>query len=86
LVLSKDERDLKDKGTLMDQDKRLLRKLKRDIKRAGNKRRRQFLKRQLEEQPEDAPYAQFEFGRDSSAGLNALDRDAKRRRKPTSRK
>ena len=48
----------------MDQDKRLLRKLKRDIKRAGNKRRRQFLKRQLEEKPEDAPYAEFDFGRD----------------------
>jgi len=65
---------------VMDQDKRLLRKLKRDIKRAGNKRRRQFLKRQLEEKPDDAPYAQFDFGRDSSAGLNALDRDAKRRK------
>ena len=70
----------------MDQDKRLLRKLKRDIKRAGNKRRRQFLKRQLEEKPDDAPYAKFDFGRDSSAGLNALDRDATRRRKPTSGK
>jgi hypothetical protein len=63
----------------MDQDKRLLRKLKRDIKRAGNKRRRQFLKRQLVEKPEDAPYAEFDFGRDSSAGLNALDQDAKRK-------
>jgi hypothetical protein len=68
----------------MDQDKRLLRKLKRDIKRAGNKRRRQFLKRQLEEKPEDAPYAQFDFGRTSSEGLNALDQDATR--KPDSRK
>jgi hypothetical protein len=66
----------------MDQDKRFLRKLKRDIKRAGNKRRRQFLKRQLVEHPEEAPFAEFEFGRDSSTSLNALDRDATRRRLP----
>ncbi len=68
----------------MDQDKRFLRKLKRDVKRAGNKRRRQFLKRQLLENPEEAPYVEFEFGGDSSASLNALDRDATRRRPPKS--
>jgi hypothetical protein len=65
----------------MKQDKRILRELKREVKRAGNKRRRQFLKRQLAEQPEDAPYAEFEFGRDSSAGFNAMDHDAKRTKK-----
>jgi hypothetical protein len=70
----------------MDQDKRLLRKLKRDIKRAGNKRRRQFLKRQLEDKPAEAPYAEFDFGRDSSAGFNAMDRDGTRRRKSSSGK
>jgi hypothetical protein len=63
----------------MDQDKRRLRKLKRDIKRAGNKRRRQHLKRELAANPEEAPFAAFDFGRDSSAGLNALDHDATRR-------
>jgi hypothetical protein len=57
-----------------------LRKLKRDIKRAGSKRRRRHLKRQLAESPEDAPHAEFDFGRASSAGLNAMDRDATRRR------
>ena len=65
--------------TVMHDDKRQFRKLKRDIKRAGNKRRRQFLKRQLAEKPEEAPFSQFDFGRDSSAGMNALDRDATRR-------
>src|SRR5438132_2342280 len=65
---------------LVDQDKRQLRKLKRDIKRAGNKRRRQHLKRQLAEAPEEAPHADFDFGRASSAGYNAMDRDATRRR------
>ncbi len=64
----------------MDQDKRFLRKLKREVKRAGNKRRRQFLKRQLAENPREAPYAEFEFGQDSSASFNGLDRDATRRR------
>ena len=64
----------------MDKDKRFYRKLKRDIKQAGNKRRRQFLKRNLTENPEDAAHAEFDFGRDSSATLNGLDLDATRRR------
>jgi hypothetical protein len=64
----------------MDADKRQLRKLKRDIKRAGNKRRRQHLKRQLADAPEEAAQAEFTFGRDSSTGYNGMDRDATRRR------
>jgi hypothetical protein len=63
-------------------DKRLLRQLKRDLKRAGNKRRRQHLKRELTENPEEAPYTDFDFGRTSSATLNGLDQDATRRRPP----
>jgi hypothetical protein len=61
-------------------EKRRLRQLKRNLKRAGNKRRRQHLKRELRERPEDAPYMEFDFGRDRSAGLNGLDRDATRRK------
>jgi hypothetical protein len=64
----------------MDQDKRQLRKLKRDVKRAGNKRRRQAGKRLLRDDPEEAVSAEFDFGRDSSVGLNGLDRDSTRRR------
>jgi hypothetical protein len=64
----------------MEQDKRRYRKLKRDIKRAGNKRRRQHLKRELVEKPDEAAFSEFDFGRDSSAGLNGMDRDATRRR------
>ena len=70
----------------MKQEKRLLRELKREVKRAGNKRRRQFLKKQLVEKPEEAPYAEFDFGRDSSAGFNAMDQDAKRKKKKEDRK
>ena len=64
----------------IDQDKRRYRKLKRDIKRAGSKRRRQHLKRDLVENPEEAPYSEFDFGRTTSTGLNGLDQDATRRR------
>jgi hypothetical protein len=65
---------------MADQDKRQQRKLKRDVKRAGNKKRRQHLKRELAENPEEAAHSEFDFGRDSSAGLNGMDQDATRRR------
>jgi hypothetical protein len=64
----------------MDQDKRTFRKLKRDVKRAGNKRRRRYLKRDLADNPGEAAHAEFEFGDDSSATLNGLDHDATRLR------
>lgn len=64
-----------------DPDKRRYRKLKRDIKRAGNKRRRQHLKRKLTDNPEDAPYSEFDFGDTSSATMNGMDSDATRRTK-----
>ena len=67
-------------GVTMDQEKRSFRKLKRDIKRAGNKRRRQTLKRSLRDNPEEAPFDEFQFGRDSSTGFNGMDQDATRRR------
>jgi len=65
----------------MDQDKRRLRKLKRDIKRAGSKRRRRHLKRELTENPDEAPHSEFQFDRDSSAVWNGLDQDTTRRRR-----
>jgi hypothetical protein len=61
-------------------DKRRLRKLKRDVKRTGNRKRRHHLKRTLVENPEAAD-TDFEFGRDSSQFLNGNDRDATRRRR-----
>jgi hypothetical protein len=60
-------------------DKRELRQLKRTIKRAGNKRRRQALKKDLERNPEEAAHSDFDFGRLSSETLNGLDDDATRR-------
>jgi hypothetical protein len=63
----------------MDQDKRQFRQLKRDIKRAGNRKRRRHLQRELRDNPEEAARTDFDFGRNSSAGLNGNDQDATRR-------
>ena len=67
----------------MDREKRQLRKLKRDIKKAGNKSRRRHLKRELAENPEEAPHSAFDFGRKSSETLNGLDQDATRKKQGT---
>ena len=63
----------------MDSHKRELRKLKRDLKRAGSKHRRRDFKRQLRDQPDEAHLHGENFGRNSSAELNAYDHDATRR-------
>ena len=64
----------------MDQDKRQFRQLKRDLKRAGNRKRRRHFQRELLENPEDAGRSDFDFGQQGTAGLNGNDRDATRRR------
>jgi hypothetical protein len=64
----------------MDQDKRRYRKLKRDIKRAGTKKVRQQLKRDLVENPEEAAYTEIDYGRTASDTMNGNDRDSTRRR------
>jgi hypothetical protein len=64
----------------MDPDKRQLRKLKRDIKRAGNKRRRQHLKRDLADSPEEAPHSEYDFRGFSSQPYNGMDKDSTRQR------
>lgn len=64
----------------MEQDKRSFRQLKRDLKRAGNRKRRRQLQRDLLGNPEDATHNTFDFGRNSTAGLNGNDRDATRRK------
>jgi hypothetical protein len=64
----------------MDQDKRRYRQLKRDVKRAGTRKMRRHLRRELSDNPEEAAHSEFDYGRNSSAGLNGNDRDATRRR------
>jgi hypothetical protein len=64
----------------MEPTKRELRQLKREIKRAGSQRRRRAWKRDLRENPEEAPFSQEDFGRFSTADLNGIDRDGTRQR------
>jgi hypothetical protein len=63
-----------------DNTKRDLRREKREVKKAGGKRVRRDLKRALAEDPEEAPHADVDFGRLSSARYNGMDRDPTRRR------
>ena len=61
-------------------DKRQIRKLKRDVKQAGNKKRRHNLKRDLQQNPAEAHWTEPSVGKASSQTLNGLDHDATRRR------
>jgi hypothetical protein len=62
-------------------DKRLLRKLKKDVKRRGTKRLRQALKQDLTANPEEAHRSEIDYGHLSSETLNGQDRDATRKKK-----
>jgi hypothetical protein len=64
----------------MDQEKRHYRQLKRDVKRAGTRKMRRHLQRELADNPEEAAHSEFDYGRNRSADLNGNDRDATRRR------
>jgi hypothetical protein len=63
-----------------DQEKRKLREEKRAVKKRGNKHRRQQLKRELVENPEEAAHSEEKLGRYRSADLNGVDRDSTRQR------
>lgn len=58
----------------VDPDKRKMRELKRALKKRGNKHRRQQLKRNLAENPDEAAHAEEDLGRHRSDTLNGLDR------------
>ncbi len=69
----------------MDKDrKKLLRETKRQIKKDGNRSRRRFLKRQLEDDPYNAHLqddSDYDYKYDSSTWLNGIDNDATRKKK-----
>ena len=67
----------------MNDEKRRQRQLKRDVKKAGNRKRRRHFDRELLRAPESAHEVEFEFGRDASACLNGIDQDATRRPRTT---
>lgn len=64
----------------VDPDKRKMREMKRAVKKRGNKHRRHALKRQLEENPDEAAVVEETFGRHSSVTFNGLDQDSTRRK------
>jgi hypothetical protein len=64
----------------MEPTKRELRQVKRELKQAGSQRRRRLWKRDLRENPEEAPHSEDDFGRYSTAELNGIDRDRTRHR------
>ncbi len=59
---------------MQQDDKREIRRLKREIKRRGNHHVRREAKRALQENPEEASELGVNYGRYSSASLNGLDR------------
>jgi hypothetical protein len=61
-------------------DKRRFRKLKRDLKRAGSKRRRRVLKQQVADGTVDEDTVDDGLGRNRTEWLNGMDKDAKRRK------
>ena len=65
----------------MDQEKRRLRQLKRDLKKAGNKTRRQRLKQDLADNPNEAHLTLPTVGRRGTIGLNGMDQDPTRFRR-----
>lgn len=65
----------------VDPDKRKMREVKRAVKKRGNKHRRQELKKNLAENPDEAAHAEENLGRFRSDALNGLDRDSTRRKK-----
>jgi len=64
-----------------DPDKRRMREIKRALKKRGNKHRRQQLKKNLTDNPEDAAHVEEDLGRHRSDSLNKLDNDSTRRKK-----
>ena len=63
-----------------DPDKHKTRKLKRSVKKRGNKHRRAKLKKSLGENPEDAAEVSEDLGRSRSDTLNGMDQDSTRKR------
>lgn len=65
---------------MVDRDKKRYRDTKRFLKKEGNRDRRRFFKRQLEQSPNDATTEdEYDFGRNSSASMNGWYKDTKRR-------
>jgi hypothetical protein len=58
----------------MSDNKREFRQLKREIKKAGNRKMRRQLQRELRDNPTEAQWTEFDYGMFSSKSLNGIDR------------
>jgi hypothetical protein len=59
----------------MNDQKKLFRSLKRIIKKTGNRRTRNALKRSLSANPAEAHWDEIDYGKSSSTWLNGIDED-----------
>lgn len=65
----------------MSDDKRRIRKTKKDYKRLGNKHNRRKMKRQLETNPEEADVKDHDLGKWKTEPMNGVDYDSTRKNK-----
>lgn len=64
----------------MENEKKQFRELKREMKRVGKRKMRSYLKKQLAENPDDAPFAELDYGKWSTEGMNGKFPDSKRKK------
>lgn len=64
----------------MENQKRFYRQLKRSLKKTGNRNVRNYLKRQLHDNPLEAHWAEYSFGHHSTEGMNGEFHDRTRDR------
>ncbi len=65
---------------LNDNEKKNLRELKREMKRVGKRKVRNYLKQQLRDNPEEAQHNEPDFGKWSTEHMNGKFTDSKRQK------
>jgi hypothetical protein len=63
-----------------EKDKKRLRRIKRVVKRSGNKKVRSKIKRDIAQNPEEAHLGDIDYGAYNSKKYNGMDRDATRQK------
>jgi hypothetical protein len=66
---------------MTDNEKRLFRERKRELKRLGNRQRRNYLKTRLRINPSEAQWDEFAFGDLSTEKMNGKYPDTKRNKR-----
>lgn len=66
---------------MKNDDKRFYRELKKQVKKAGNKKVRRDLKKQMDENPEEAHFLDDDYGHNESSVFNGRDGKNRKRKK-----